>query len=159
MLSVYRNIIPLKKGHKKDQMHSYLLLIININVEQSLWISKAEIPYWSFSLRVCVCVSYQSGHSHSSLAAPQRSIVVYKWPASLFLSVPVSLPRVSRFSWPTYIELPVWTLRQRAKQQPKLSLRATSLHPSLTVFDLKCAVNWNTSPLSPYISLKMYLNF
>lgn len=59
--------------------------------------------------------SYQcgkAGHSPGFWAAPQRSIEIYNWPASLFLCLSVSLPRVRLFSWPTYIEPPVWTLRQ-----------------------------------------------
>lgn len=82
-----------------------------------------------------------SRHSPSVLAAPQRSIEICNWPASLSLSV--SLPRVGLFSWPTYTELPVWTHTEgRAKQQQhELSFKAR--------FNLKCALNLTTSPLSP----------
>lgn len=52
------------------------------------------------------------GHSPGFWAAPRRSIQIYNWPASLFLCLSVSVPRVRLFSWPTYTELPVWTLRQ-----------------------------------------------
>lgn len=72
------------------------------------------------------------------------------WLTSLSPSPSASFPRVRLFSWPTYTELPVWTLTEgrATQQQQKLSFRATWPHPSLTPF-LSCALSLTTSRLSP----------